>query len=261
MDRGYIPLFRMIRDNKLWQKKPFDKCRAWIDILFRMNNTGNKIEFMAANVTYTVEPGEFNVSRATLQHDWGWTERVLKDYLTMLYCEDMLKKVPKKGPKNSSFYSVVNHHNYKTWMDEKVQKKVQRRSNEGPDKILIREIIEEDTMSNSKIPFHEIFDLWNKHCPFSKVNKLTKKRKEKISVRWEEWKTIEQVTEIFERLGKSLFCQGKNDRGWRATFDWILYRTDNSIKTLEGIYDNRKENKKETKQEAMDRKMREQFPE
>ncbi len=41
-----------------------------------------------------------------------------------------------------------------------------------------------------------------------------------------------------ERVTKSDFCTGQNDRGWKATFDWIL-QPDVVAKIMEGKYDNR----------------------
>jgi hypothetical protein len=35
------------------------------------------------------------------------------------------------------------------------------------------------------------------------------------------------------------FCNGKNDRGWRATFDWLVGQSDTVAKIMEGKYDNR----------------------
>lgn len=38
------------------------------------------------------------------------------------------------------------------------------------------------------------------------------------------------------RIQKSSFCQGKNDRGWVASFDWFI-RPDTVVKIMEGKYD------------------------
>jgi hypothetical protein len=39
-----------------------------------------------------------------------------------------------------------------------------------------------------------------------------------------------------KRIASSAFCTGTNDRGWRATPDWLL-RPDTAAKVLEGKYD------------------------
>lgn len=47
----------------------------------------------------------------------------------------------------------------------------------------------------------------------------------------------EAVAEMAERAARSDFLGGKNQRGWRASVDWLL-EPDNFQKVLEGTYDN-----------------------
>ena len=41
---------------------------------------------------------------------------------------------------------------------------------------------------------------------------------------------------IVQRIAASPFCCGENDRGWRASFDWLI-QPDTLLKVLEGKYD------------------------
>lgn len=50
--------------------------------------------------------------------------------------------------------------------------------------------------------------------------------------------TVEKIREAFTKANASEFLQGKNDRGWKATFDWIL-KPDSITRILEGKYDSR----------------------
>lgn len=50
--------------------------------------------------------------------------------------------------------------------------------------------------------------------------------------------TEPQWVEVVSRLAGSEFCNGKNDRGWIANFDFFL-RPETGPKALEGAYDNR----------------------
>jgi hypothetical protein len=45
--------------------------------------------------------------------------------------------------------------------------------------------------------------------------------------------------QVIVRIHASSFCRGVNDRGWVATFDWLVANADNAIKVLEGKYDDR----------------------
>jgi hypothetical protein len=46
-----------------------------------------------------------------------------------------------------------------------------------------------------------------------------------------------QPKAIVDAIGRSSFLRGKNDRGWRITFDWLFLSSTNYIKVLEGQYD------------------------
>lgn len=87
------------------------------------------------------------------------------------------------------------------------------------------------------VPFSEITDLFNNICTsLSKVQKLTDGRKDKLSKRWLEMPEIEQWRQLFELVEGTPFLKGKNDRGWKATFDWLITNDSNYTKVLEGQY-------------------------
>lgn len=69
-----------------------------------------------------------------------------------------------------------------------------------------------------------------------KVLKLQGKRKGFVNARIKEY-GIEKVTEVLRKAGQSDFLNGKNDRAWKADFEWIM-RPENFLKILEGKYDN-----------------------
>ena len=47
---------------------------------------------------------------------------------------------------------------------------------------------------------------------------------------------------VIERIAKSGFCSGENDRGWKADFDFLV-RQETHIKASEGKYDDKKADK------------------
>lgn len=42
---------------------------------------------------------------------------------------------------------------------------------------------------------------------------------------------------IFKKCAASSFCNGKNDRGWTASFDWLMKDPENAQKVLDGNYE------------------------
>ena len=43
MNNGFIKLYRSIQDNPLWDIKPYDKARAWIDLLLLANHKDSEV--------------------------------------------------------------------------------------------------------------------------------------------------------------------------------------------------------------------------
>lgn len=71
MNDGWIKLDRAIQDNWLWEDKPFDKGKAWIDLLMLANWKDNKIPFKGEIVT--CKRGDVNISITALAERWGWS--------------------------------------------------------------------------------------------------------------------------------------------------------------------------------------------
>lgn len=90
-------------------------------------------------------------------------------------------------------------------------------------------------------PAHLFGVAWNEltSAPIAKVQQITSKRRRHIHARLEELPLTEWRL-VFARIEASSFCRGQNDRGWTASFDWVIGSADVAVKVLEGKYDDRK---------------------
>lgn len=80
--------------------------------------------------------------------------------------------------------------------------------------------------------------IWNQHCgKLAKVTKTNSTRNKKAAERLKEDDEAGWI-EAVKKLSASSFCNGNNDRGWKATFDFIL-QPEARLKILEGFYDGR----------------------
>lgn len=92
----------------------------------------------------------------------------------------------------------------------------------------------------------QLMELWNEHRgpSLSAVQRMTGKRKQQASLRLREVPStacpIEYWSTTIKRLASSPFATGNNDRGWKATFDWLIANDTNHVKVSEGRYDSRK---------------------
>jgi hypothetical protein len=87
-------------------------------------------------------------------------------------------------------------------------------------------------------------DIWNDICGhvLPMVKEITKNRMKHIQARLRE-RSLEDWEKIFSKILTSSFLTGHGKDGWSASFDWIISSYDNSVKVLEGKYDdNRNKN-------------------
>lgn len=83
-------------------------------------------------------------------------------------------------------------------------------------------------------------DVWNEeaHPDLPRWKETGPDRKRTAKARLKE-RPIDEWREIIRRISASDFCRGANDRGWRASPDWLLQPA-TAAKVLEGKYDNRR---------------------
>ena len=84
-----------------------------------------------------------------------------------------------------------------------------------------------------------VADMYNSLCPsLPCVRSLSDKRKDAIGEILQRF-SLADIQQAFEMVEASSFLTGKNDRGWSATFDWLMAE-DNLEKVLEGNYTDKK---------------------
>ena len=99
-----------------------------------------------------------------------------------------------------------------------------------------------DTDPSVDVDLKSVVEFFNKsvvecNSVLPKIKGATGKRVGYIKARIREF-GLEAVYEVISKAAASDFLNGKNQRGWVASFDWIMLPT-NFPKVLEGNYDNR----------------------
>ena len=95
---------------------------------------------------------------------------------------------------------------------------------------------EEDIRSDASVPDMEhVQEIFNNTCLFFKpCTVITKTRSDKIKKLLKQF-SFEDIKEVFDKANKTDFLQGKNDRGWSASFDWLI-EIDNFVKVKEDYF-------------------------
>lgn len=103
-EHGWIKLHRKIREGPFWDDKPYDKARAWIDILLSANHETRK--FLLGNEMIEVERGGFITSEHKLMDRWGWSKSKVRAFLLLLENESMIVK---KTDSKKTTLKVLNY--------------------------------------------------------------------------------------------------------------------------------------------------------
>ena len=99
--------------------------------------------------------------------------------------------------------------------------------------------IDKEKENKKSTDYQAIVNAYNETCvSFPAVQKLSEGRKKAIKARMNSGYTQEDFTTLFRKAQESDFLKGKNDRNWRATFDWLI-KDNNMAKVLDGNYDNK----------------------
>lgn len=100
----------------------------------------------------------------------------------------------------------------------------------------ILEAREKRNPERMKIPYEDVLNRYNDICvSLPKAHKLSQERKRHIKACFTQKFTLEDFEKAFRTVQNTPFLRGENDRGWHATFDWII-KPANLLKVIEGQY-------------------------
>lgn len=103
-DKGYIKLYRDIRDHWVWSDKSFSRGQAWIDLLMLVNHKDKKTPFDGKVIV--VKRGSKILSIRKLSIRWGWSKDKVSRFLNMLESDSMILQ---KRDSRKTLVTVVNY--------------------------------------------------------------------------------------------------------------------------------------------------------
>jgi len=107
MADGWISIHRSLINNWVWEDKPFDRGRAWVDLILMANWKDNK--FLLGNELMMVERGSFITSELKLMDRWGWGKEKTRKFLKLLESDGMIIK---KADRKKTTIIIVNYSVY-----------------------------------------------------------------------------------------------------------------------------------------------------
>lgn len=106
-DNGWIKIDRAITSHWMWEEKPFDKARAWIDLILLANHKNEKIPYKGEVIT--CKRGDVCRSILFLSDRWGWSRNKTKRFLNSLESDGM---VFVNATTNRTTITIVNYGKY-----------------------------------------------------------------------------------------------------------------------------------------------------
>lgn len=248
---GYTKLFGTIIASTIWTED--DKTRlVWITMLAMANKHGE----VEASI-----PGLAKFANVSIAD----TESALKKLLAADKYSRSKEFDGRRIEVIDGGWEILNHAKYREKAsdeDRREQSRIrvkrfrernaevtQGNAAETPDSLSREQIAEANSESEEKegqdaVPekFVEV-RLWNAKKVLPQVKSVSSGRATAIRARRRDQFWADNFSAALDKIISSEFCMGKNDRGWRADFDFVL-RPDSVAKVMEGKYDNRVQNPK-----------------
>lgn len=118
-EKGYIKLYRGIRENEVIWEERATRLQAWIDLLLLANYKEKTI--VQGYETVVVERGSFITSYPKLGERWGWDKRTVKRFMLLLQDNKM---VSLKVDNHGIAVNIVNYCKYQGFLENDVPQNV-----------------------------------------------------------------------------------------------------------------------------------------
>lgn len=195
-EKGWICLYRQIRDSWIWKESKFDKAHAWIDLLLSANHEIKKVPL--GNAIEIVERGSFITSEQKLSERWGWSRHKVRNFLEMLQNDSMI--VLNKNTKRTAI-TIVNYNVYQELPTTKEQQKNSVGTVSGQRRDTNNNNNNENNVNNINnvyTPYHEIIDYLNLKAGTS-YKSTSKKTQALIKARFKEKFLLDDFKTVIDK--------------------------------------------------------------
>ena len=144
MSQGYILLHRQIRNNKIWEEKPFSKGQAWIDLMMLASHNGKTI--WKRGIEIELKRGQVGVSIKGLADVWGWSRSKVTRFLKYLENEHQIEH------QIDNITTIITINNYNKYQDANTKTNTKRTPNEHQTNTTKECIKNEEIINKEKIP-------------------------------------------------------------------------------------------------------------
>jgi hypothetical protein len=247
---GYCKLFSCIVASTIW-REPSDTCKVWITMLALADRDG---------IIEASMPGLAHLARVSIE--------AMQTALTTLESPDPYSRSPefegRRIERIRGGWKILNYEAYREKCDkeEAHRKHVIRqqryrerlKSKEGEGMLTHVDAPcdgggggererKEGSVREENQPLPREAQIWNSCCgTLPKVEHVGAARLRHLEAKRKDPYWVKNFEAAVKKAAASDFCCGKNDRGWVATFDFLVERQGKLEALMEGKYDNRSAN-------------------
>lgn len=236
---GWIKVYRQMLDNPIVCKDS-DHIAIWIYLLLNATHTEYDTLFKGKRTTLQkgqLITGTISISKK-LKINKDKVQRILKRF-------EIDKQIEQQTSNKNRLITILNWDKYQI-TDKQFDKQVINNCETTDKQVITNKNIKNNKNEKNVNKYDSVIEIYNFNCPnLPKVQKITDKRKTSINKFLKEY-TKEQFIEICRIANNNDFLMGKNDRGWKADFDFLM-RVDKATSILEGKYGNIAQNENNVK--------------
>ena len=219
---GWICLHRKILDNPIVSKDG-DYLSIWIYLL--LNATHKEIPALFKGKKIILKSGQLITGRKSMSKQLKISEskiyRVINEYKSE-------HQIEQQTSNQNSLITIVNWNKYQDNEHQNEQQMNNKRTTS-------EQRVNTNNNVNNNNNIYIIVKIYNETCiNLPKVKKITDKRIRLINTFLKNF-SIEEFKTICETVNNNSFLTGKNNRGWKADFDFLI-NTNKATSILEGKY-------------------------
>lgn len=107
MHRGYIKIFRRLKDSDLWLEEPFTRGQAWVDLIMLANHKDGHIR--KRGVKIEIKRGQCGYSELALAERWRWSRGKVNRFLIEL---ETIQQIIQQKTRLTTLITIINYNEY-----------------------------------------------------------------------------------------------------------------------------------------------------
>lgn len=238
-NNGWIKVYRSMGDGDLAENPIL--LALWIRLLTWATWKSSKVLWNGEQ--REIPAGSVVFGFRELAAQWGCSAKTIHKWAHYLHST---KRIALETSTHGSLATICNWEIYQAQEDAGVtprEREVNAEGTPGKREVnLIEESKKEERRKKrgeSAVALPRLAEIWNQHRgSLPEVKGCNGSRRKHAEARWREEPDAERWAAVVQRLARSPFCTGDNDRGWRADFDFLI-RPETKHKADEGKYDER----------------------